>query len=233
MRMKLLASGKRFAGLALLSVVCVVVYALLRLLKQNTYYDFLIWNLFLAWIPYVLSSVAAILHERFTSVPRLALTVIGIVWILFLPNAPYIVTDMIHLTILKSNYTAEGHLGLGFSYWNDFMVIMLFAWNGLLLGAVSMHQWHAILRVRTSSQVSWVCAALVSFLSAYGILLGREYRLNSWDLLTNPASIGRSVVDSLHPEALLFCGMFGLFIFAVYAMVYLLMSSAKHASSRL
>ncbi|WP_159887255.1 DUF1361 domain-containing protein [Paenibacillus puerhi] len=227
--MRELSWGKSFAGLVILTLVSVIAYSVLAHQNSKTYYDFLLWNLFLAWIPYILSSAALLLYNRLYRFPVILLTLLAAVWILFLPNAPYIITDLIHLTILKDNYSAEGWYT--FFYWFDFLIILLIAWNGLLLGFVSMYHWHFILRERLGSLLSWFFVAAVSLLSAYGILLGREYRLNSWDVLADPEKLRLSLLDSLEAQALAFCGLFGLLIFAVYAMMYLFLHSTERPRS--
>ncbi|TXK72782.1 DUF1361 domain-containing protein [Paenibacillus sp. N3.4] len=167
--------------LVVLSVATVCIFLLFR---NKTYYDFLLWNLFLAWIPYVISLFAYYVHTRKATLFHHALLVIlGVVWLLFLPNAPYLITDLLHLTILKDNYVHKG--AVSFKYWYDFFVAFLFVWNGLLLGCSSMYLSHYMWRKKFNRLSSWMFITAIALLSGYGILLGREYRLNSWDALMN------------------------------------------------
>ena len=79
---------------------------------------FLIWNLFLAWVPVIF----ALLARRWRRIPLLALAA-GFVWLLFLPNAPYLVTDLIHL---RPRAAAP--------FWYDLITLFTFA----LLGTSSL-----------------------------------------------------------------------------------------------
>ncbi|WP_281890318.1 DUF1361 domain-containing protein [Paenibacillus sp. YYML68] len=226
--MRKLSTGKLFAALALSTVLCLIVYAMRDELDPKTYYDFLLWNLFLAWIPYALSTVGLWLHERSLYTRAYSLIPIGIVWLLFLPNSPYIVTDLIHLTILKNNYITEGWYK--FTYWYDMISILLFAWNGLLLAFVSMYQWQSIVTRRFTPLISWLFIGAVSFLSAYGVLLGREYRFNSWDVLSQMEPLTRTVLSSLQFEPMMFCALFGVLLLAIYSMLYVLLHSGEDAT---
>ena len=88
-------------------------------------YRFLDWNLFLAWIPLALA-LAALASSRHG---RGFLTfVLGILWLLFFPNAPYMLTDFIHL---RQSPTTP--------LWYDGLMISSFAWTALLLGLVSLY----------------------------------------------------------------------------------------------
>ena len=145
---------------------------------------FLTWNLFLAWIPFVLSfGVAAIHHHRG---PRLLLWVLGAGWLLFLPNAPYILTDFIHL----------GRVG-GAPLWFDAALIGTFAATGLALGLASLLVVHHVVEVRAGRIVGWVFAVGSLVLSAVGVYLGRFPRFNSWDVLTDPSGLVTVVLDRL------------------------------------
>lgn len=207
--------------LALLSFFTIAIYLLL---KNQTYYEFLLWNLFLAWIPNLFALAACFLHARKPSVSgNVLMLVFGLAWLLFLPNAPYIITDFIHLTLLKDSYIRNKTWTL--AYWNDLFTIFLFAWNGLLLGCSSMYMIHSILMKRWGRFISWLLIIATSLLSGYGILLGREYRLNSWDVLVN-LKIVRILQQSLHKDAFIFCLLVGFVILTVYATFYLLINGA-------
>ena len=107
--------------LILLSLSTIGVYFLF---KNQTYFEFLIWNLFLAWIPYILAAAAYFIHTRKSTIlKKFILIMVGLAWLLFLPNSPYVITDFIHLTILKDSYVQKGTLS--FKYWYDFFIIFL------------------------------------------------------------------------------------------------------------
>lgn len=206
--------------LILLSLSTVGVYLLF---KNQTYFEFLIWNLFLAWIPYILAVIAYFIHTRKSTIlQKLILIIFGLAWLLFLPNSPYVITDFIHLTILKDSYVQKGTLS--FAYWYDFFIIFLFAWNGLLLGCSSMYLIQKIWKQRFNHVVSWLIIALTALLSGYGILLGREYRLNSWDALLNNGIL-KILRETLHQEAIIFCLLVGFVIMTVYVTFYVLVNS--------
>lgn len=206
--------------LILLSLSTVGVY---YLFKNQTYFEFLIWNLFLAWIPYILAVAAHFIHTHKSIIlKKLILIMVGLAWLLFLPNSPYVITDFIHLTILKDSYVQKGTLS--FAYWYDFFIIFLFAWNGLLLGCSSMYLIQKIWKERFNPFVSWLIITLTALLCGYGILLGREYRLNSWDALrTN--KILETLRETLHQEAFVFCLLVGFVIMTVYVTFYVLVNS--------
>jgi uncharacterized membrane protein len=147
----------------------------------------LVWNLFLAWIPFVLALVVYDRARRGASAGALA--ALGVAWLLFLPNAPYIVTDVKWL----------GEYGGG-RIWYDAMLISTAALIGLVLGFVSLFLVQVVVTGRYGRLAGWgvVWAALA--LSGVGVYLGRFERWNSWDVVTEPTTIaGRLAAAALDP----------------------------------
>jgi uncharacterized membrane protein len=147
-------------------------------------FAFLTWNLFLAWIPFLLAICVAAVHAR--GGPRVLLWVLGAGWLLFLPNAPYILTDFIHL----------GRMG-GAPLWFDAALIGTFAAVGLALGLASLLVVHHVVEARAGRVLGWAVAVGSLVLSAIGIYLGRFPRFNSWDVITDPAGLGLVVLQRL------------------------------------
>ena len=145
---------------------------------------FMIWNLFLASVPLIVSRVLLAAHNRRTSdVAQLGLAAL---WLLFLPNAPYVFTDLIHL---------ERNSPLQFSY--DLAMLMSCAGTGLLLGYWSLFDVHKILEERFGRRLGWAVAIGSLLLAGYGVYLGRVMRWNSWDVLTNPFELFSTMVRLL------------------------------------
>jgi len=145
---------------------------------------FLIWNLFLAGIPYAISQ----LTKRSSWFKNATVLLIGIltIWLLLLPNAPYIITDLIHLNHINSNLI-----------WFDALLIFLFAANGLLLAILSMVDVYVIIKEKWNTIVASFCIVFISFLTGFGIYLGRYLRWNSWELFTQPNNLFQDIITSL------------------------------------
>ena len=143
------------------------------------YYVALIWNLFLAWIPMAFAFVVYRAHARGDQ-PNLLLALCAAAWFFFFPNAPYIVTDFVHL---KHNPPVP--------LWFDLLMIASFAWTGLCLGYLSLYLMQEIARARFGRWRSWIFVVAMLFMGSVGIYVGRFLRWNSWDVLSNPKGLVR------------------------------------------
>jgi uncharacterized membrane protein len=144
-------------------------------------YAFLVWNLFLAWIPYLISRRL----NKDTKVPRnkLRLTLLIFLWLLFMPNSFYIITDLFHLDNI-----ATGH------QWFDLTMVLSFAWTGILLGLISIRKMEMILSSAKGKIPASILVCVVMWLNAFGIYIGRYLRFNSWDVITNPFSLFDEII---------------------------------------
>ena len=146
----------------------------------------LIWNLFLGFIPYMLSRF---LMQRPQCIEaRWKFTLTTIVWLLFIPNSFYIITDLFHLeerTVIP--------------LWFDLALIFSFAWNGLILGVLSVRQMEKIWETKWQwSELFFIYPVML--LNAFGIYIGRYLRYNSWDVVSNPLGLSEDIVYLLiHP----------------------------------
>lgn len=145
--------------------------------SQSVFLLFLIWNLFLAYIPVVISNL--VFYYKWTAYKLVA--AIG-VWLLFLPNAPYILTDFKHL-----------HSQSEF-FWLDAFCIGFFALSGLLAGLSSMQQFHHYLKEKMAAKVLNISMVLICLASGFGIYLGRFLRWNSWDILHHPLALIKDIL---------------------------------------
>jgi uncharacterized membrane protein len=167
-------------GLVAASLFCVALVLLRFGESGSTKFGGLIWNLFLAWIPFVL---AVVVYDRWRrGRGRGSLFALGALWLLFFPNAPYIVTDFVHL-----ERTSDA------PYWYDAVTVSAFAWTGVLLGFASLFLVQTVVRQWRGVVASWVFAAVALALGSLGIYLGRFLRLNSWDALEHPSVLPRIV----------------------------------------
>ena len=162
-------------------------------------FSFLFWNLFLAWIPYVLALAMTGLDR--VRAPGWVLAPVGVAWLLFLPNAPYILTDFIHVGSIP-----------GAPQWFDVLLIGAFAATGLLLGLASLLLVHHVVAGRSGQTAGWAVAIGSLALSSLGIYLGRFPRFNSWDVVTNPYGLVEVVAYRLadpfgNPFLLQFAGL--------------------------
>jgi uncharacterized membrane protein len=144
----------------------------------------LVWNLFLAWVPYLFSMLADGLH-RLRPGRWWLLILPGIAWLLFFPNAPYILTDFFHLEQRP-----------GVPLWYDMLLLISFSWCGIFLMVASLRTMQRLVRHYLGGPISWVFALGALILSGVGIYLGRFERWNSWDMLSHPRRI---LVDVLAP----------------------------------
>lgn len=176
-------------------------------------FDFLHWNLFLAWVPYALALVLLALDRA--RAPGWMFLPPGIVWLLFLPNAPYILTDFIHLGAIP-----------GAPLWFDALLIGAFAGTGLLLGLTSLLLVHHLVAARRGSLAGWLLALGSLALSSIGIYLGRFPRFNSWDVLSNPDGLVQVVLGRLadpfgNPFLLVFAGAMTFGLVVAYVLTWL------------
>lgn len=176
------------------------------------------WNLFLAWLPMLCALAAYNLFKRRSRLSWLVVAGCAVVWLLFFPNAPYLLTDIVHLSPRPD-----------VPFWYDLLLVMAFALTGMLLGLVSLFLMQMLVRRALGPVLSWVFAVGVVGLSGFGIYLGRFLRWNSWDLLLNPAQLLWDIAYTLrHPLAhwrtFAFSGLFAL----VFLSAYLTLAALAH-----
>ena len=194
----------RYKSLALLSVSIgsTLVLLIIRMkLAHSDNYLFLVWNLFLAAIPYAIT----IYLVNLPKLKRIPLLLIFAVWLLFLPNAPYILTDMWHL-----RYN-QPHI-----FWLDILLISAFAVNGMMLFYFSVTDMKIILLKCLNQTKMRFILIFVFFTSAFGVYLGRFLRYNSWEILTNPKILFIDIINMIvkplaNKEVWLFTLLFGAF----------------------
>lgn len=166
---------------------------------QATFF-FLVWNLFLAWIPYWIAlsidffnRQAAVteggIQKSFQQIKLVIVLFMLGLWLLFFPNAPYILTDLLHL-----------HRRESVPHWFDVMLFITFAWTGLMLGYASLFEIQRFLRGYFSEKTAWIVVSFAIFLGSFGVFMGRFQRWNSWDIVHHPFNIIRQQIYVLtHP----------------------------------
>lgn len=205
-----------FVLMTLASVICVFMVVARIGYSGTSGYTNLVWNLFLAWIPFVISYAAYILSWK-RSLLFLVIPVTVFLWLIFFPNAPYILTDLQHLA-RQSNAAP---------LWYDVIMLVWFSWTGLLLGLISLYFMHEIVQRTFGRVVGWIFILLVSGLSSFGVYLGRFGRFNSWDLLQSPGETAVSILGLvIEPSRRLFA--FTTLFAGFYIFVYLTLYSFGH-----
>ncbi len=178
----------------------------------SLWYIFLPWNLFLAFIPYWitgwLTKNAGIVRNKIKFAGALLL------WLLFVPNSFYIITDLLHFARLKAAAPK----------WFDLLLIFSFAWNGIMFGIISLRRVELLVARIRGKQFSLVLLFAIMWLCAFGIYIGRYLRFNSWDIITNPLVLAGKILEMLiHPfEHGLAWGMticYSLFMTFLYFMI--------------
>lgn len=169
---------------------------------------FLNWNLFLAFIPWALTSLVIIKPKLQKS--KLILFILLGSWLLFFPNAPYILTDLFHLRL-------QSHMPI----WFDLILILSFAWTGLLFGFLSLWDIEKILQNFIKKTYVIIISIGLLFVGSFGIYVGRFLRWNSWDILTKPFKIMYDIRDRFinpfeHPRTWGMTIFMGFFLNIIY-----------------
>lgn len=164
--------------------ILLVTYRMFR----TTYvtYVFFLWNIFLALIPFVISTII-VRHQLIDKRPTLSLMMLCF-WLLFLPNSFYMVTDLFHL---KQRHSIP--------LWYDLLLIFTFAWAGLMIGYSSLLDIHRYLTLRNTRVLAWFNSMGTLVLVAFGVYLGRYMRWNSWDLFAQPSLLLDDVMKKTWP----------------------------------
>jgi len=216
-----LKKAKRFNETILLftfSTLCLVLSIIRVFASATPTFLFLNWNLFLAFIPWALSSLL-IIYPKLQEKKLAVITLLG-TWLLFFPNAPYILTDLFHLKYVVS-----------MPMWFDLLLILSFAWVGLLFGFMSLWDIEKILkRYLIKSRLKGllryrfsvpIFSSVLLFIGSFGIYLGRYLRWNSWDIIAEPFALIYDIGDRFinpfeHPRTWGVTLLMGLFLNLVY-----------------
>ncbi len=180
----------------ILMVIARIMYA------GNLYYGFLLWNLFLAGLPLLIS------HKLYKNreINRVVLYGGLFLWLLFLPNAPYIITDLVHLYHRPP-----------VPYWYDMLLVLLSVCNGLALGFISIHQVEMIIFRRNAERLIFPFRAIVMLSMGYGVYMGRYLRFNSWDAIINPIEVLKAIKNSMDLGTAGFVLTFSFVTFILYS----------------
>ena len=192
---KWLQPSLSFSGLL---IICRVVYT------GHLTFAFLTWNLFLAVLPLYFS------HKAGTANSRRSGWLFAALWLLFFPNAMYIITDLFHLR-------ERGDIPL----WYDLLLILSAALNGVVLGFISLRKIERWMVGYIDKKYLSVLIFVILVLCGYGIYLGRYERWNSWDIITNPVSLASEIFyHVIHPyrnaDIWILSAAFGTWMFLIY-----------------
>ena len=172
-------------------------------------YYFLVWNLFLAWIPYILSTFITSYSKK----EKWKQLFIASSWLLFFPNALYIVTDLVHLQHATN-----------MPWWFDAMLLFTAAFAGLMMAFVSLRNMEKYLSTLLNKNIVHVLSFSLMFLGSFGVYLGRFERWNSWNIINDPFSLAGNILSCIMNPidnakvwaiTILFTGVYSLLYYSV------------------
>ena len=201
-----------------IQVMIIIVVALVlgyTIYADSAYYLYLIWNIFLAFLPFFISSTILWYENKITKVgggkTKPGIFISGLIlWLILFPNAPYLITDIIHL---GASHTAP--------LWIDSILLFSSAYIGVFLGLYSLSHIEHIFLLRFGRIKANLIILLAIFLSSFGIYIGRFLRWNSWDLFVNSKNFFVNIFDVFahplgHGDAYLTTIIFFVFITGSY-----------------
>jgi uncharacterized membrane protein len=196
--------------LLLVLSLAAVFFHLVRILF-NAPVDFSMdWNLFLSWIPLIIAFFADSLTKRFGEL-QIGLAILSIGWLAFFPNAPYMITDLAHLTV---DYQRD-------LTWHDTIMLFFYAEVSLFNGLVSLYWIHRSWRRVFPKKIGNILLLISLPTAGFGVYLGRVRRMNSWDIIHEPGLIVNNLIESiLDRTALVFSLEIGLLLGVLYLVLW-------------
>jgi uncharacterized membrane protein len=203
-----------FMTMLVCSAVSVFLFAIRWVKTGQTVYASLNVNLLLAWIPVVFAWIAYNVYRKGSCLALIAALAFAALWLPFFPNAPYLITDLVHLRPRLEEMP----------YWFDQIMYMAFAFTGCYLGMISLIFMQALVRRALGWIASWIFALAALVMCGFGIFIGRFLRYNSWDILVKPKPLLKEIIDWFrHPrsnsDAFVFALTFSIFFASVYFVV--------------
>jgi uncharacterized membrane protein len=156
--------------------------------------EWMAWNLMLALVPLLLACVLFLHTGRRT----VAWWLCAGVFVAFLPNAPYVLTDVVHL--VDDARTTSSDVVVSLALVPQYAAFFLVGFEAYVLSVLLVGRY-----LRRSGRAGWVLPVELTLhaLCAVGIHLGRFDRLNSWDAVASPDALWRGMAG-LRPAVVVF-----------------------------
>jgi uncharacterized membrane protein len=177
--------SQSFYPLVLSTLMAAAFYTFRVFYSGTTNYSNLVWNLVLAWLPYIISIIASSVYR---TNPKNWGVIFFLVffWLIFFPNAPYIVTDFYHLGPRPP-----------VPLWFDISLLAIFAFTGCFLSIASLRSIQIIMEGFFGRVIGWFFALFALGLGSLGVYLGRFGRFNSWDIFLEPKSVIKEIAYNI------------------------------------
>lgn len=205
--------GQFIIALGVSSLVSLGLFSYAVLRDHSFYYSYLVWNLFLAWLPLVFAVrlMEVLRRKLWSSWEALATTFL---WLVFLPNSFYMISDFIHLRVVPSSEILY-----------DALMYTSFVYTGVMLGFSSLYLVHLQLRRRMTNREAGAWVGLVLSLCSAAIYLGRDLRWNTWDILANPGGLLFDIADRVqhpasYPQMVLVISAFFVLLASMYNLLW-------------
>jgi len=207
------ARSQFIIALVISSVVSVGLFVYGAYRNGDTIYSYMIWNLFLAWLPLVFAVrlITVLRSKRWSSWEALTWSFL---WLVFLPNSFYMISDFIHIQEVPRT-----------DILSDALMFTSFIYTGVTLGFSSLYLMHLQLKRRFTGNVASFWIAFTLFVSSIAIYVGRDLRWNSWDILTNPGGLlfdlsDRMINPSSYPQMFVVIFSFWVLLMSMYGLLW-------------
>jgi uncharacterized membrane protein len=213
--MKTISSFNKLLSSFLIFIALLITF---RILYSGTlHFIFMFWNIFLAWIPYILSAY----FSQYRQKEKWKQLFLFGTWLLFFPNALYIVTDLVHLQ-------SESNM----PWWYDAVLLFSCSFIGIVMAFISLRKAEMYLTTILNKSLVNLFMAGILFLGSFGVYLGRFQRWNSWDVLNNPLLLGVDILFIIaHPLQNYKVWAITLLFTAIYSLLYLFIKILPQAFS--
>lgn len=181
------------------------------------------WNFFLAFLPYLFSILTLVFIKKQSKIlPGLFF----ILWLLFFPNSPYMLTDVKYIGNIDMNSWMLNGMGDNVVDWIFLIKIVVSVLLGLIFGMLSLYEMHNLIKKRRGTVLGWGFVSLICIISSFGVYIGRFLRVNSWDVL-KPIYLLKTIINSLNSFTLVFTLIFAIGTLFIYLSIYWLIGVVK------
>ena len=175
-----------------------------------------IWNCFLSAASLIIYCIFRFFYNKEKKLG--AIFFLGL-WILFLPNAFYMLTDLKYISQFDINAFSEPIFPEYFwKSWAFTFALVYTVLASVAFGFVAINDFEKTVLAKHSRIVKEIAVIIIMLLSGLGIYIGRFPRVNSWDIL-RPAWLLKEIIPYLNKEGMIFDLLFAYISWTIYMLI--------------